>query len=143
MAPARLFSAICFAAVPFAAVAQAPTVHPSADFQGIEMNIGGGGKVITFAGARQIGDKLAICGLVFFDGANGTAKALEGRFLEHMQFKMNGKAVHVQTALFNRFPDQTTAQKGLAACSVTNTPWDPAFAKMKLEMHLPSETITY
>ena len=62
------------------------------------------GKAEVDAAPRQVGDKLAICGLVIIDKATSTTKATEGRFTEHVQFHLAGKGIRVQTALSNALP---------------------------------------
>jgi hypothetical protein len=136
-------TAILVFALPIAAHAEAPSVQADRDFQGLQYSLTSSGNIVTFAGARNIGGKLGVCGLVFFENATASTRALEKKFAEHIQFKIAGKAIHVETAYFTRYATKQDSMVGKAGCSVTTRAWDPVFAKAKLEMALPNQTIRF
>ncbi len=118
--------------------AKTPEVDPANDFAGISYGITSSGKAVVFAGVREIGGKVAVCGIVFFEKATGTTKSIEPDFTQQISFSISGKSLRVQTSLFSRFPSEAEAIKGKARCSVTNRAWDPGYAKTKLKMDLSS-----
>lgn len=135
---------IAVLALPLPAVAGPITVVPGADFKGVGAQLGSSGKFFAFAAPRDVGGKLAICGLVYYEKANSTTKALERRFTEHMQFKLAGKPVRANPDQFLRYASQDQAVKAnKAGCSVTTQAWDASYAKAAFTVDLPSETITY
>lgn len=134
------FAALCLTTP---ALAEIPTVKPGQDFIGIGYELTSSGKVEVYAAPRQVGDKLAICGLVFVEKATNTTKALEGRFSEKIGFHLAGKSVRVQTGLFKRYYSKDDMASALAGCSVTQKPWDPAYAKGNFTMSLGNETVRY
>lgn len=132
------FAALCLTTP---ALAEAPTVKPDAGFVGIGFELTSSGKVEVYAAPRQVGDKLAICGLVLVEKASNTTKAIERRFTSAIQFRIAGKTVAVETAFFKRYYDRTDLPKAVAGCSVTPTPWDKSFAKAEFKMEMSRMTI--
>ena len=106
--------------------------------------IDSGGEVQVWAAPRDAGGKLAICGVVVFEKATATTRAIERRFSERISFTLGGQAVHVQTDVFKRYK---TMDEAIAAdksgCSISNLPWDKGYSKAKLDMNLVATTITY
>jgi hypothetical protein len=120
------------------AAAKAPEVDPANDFAGISYGVSSSGKIVVFAGVREIGGKVAVCGLVFFEKATGTTKGIEPDFTQQIAFSIGGQSLRVQTSLFSRFPSEAEAVKGKARCSATNRAWNAGYAKAKLKMSMPS-----
>ena len=117
-------------------LAKTPEVDPASDFAGISYGVSSSGKIIVFAGVREIGGKVAVCGMVFFEKATSTTKSIEPDFTQQMSFCIGGQSLRVQTSRFSRFPSEAEAMKGKARCSVTNRAWKPTYAKTELKMGL-------
>lgn len=136
-----LFVFLCLAGP---TLAEVPTTPLAQDFDGIGYRIDSGGEVQVFAAPRQVGDKLAVCGIVVFAGATATTRAIERRFSERIAFKIAGQPLHVTTDLFKRYKSPAEAQAAnTAGCSVSNLPWDKSYAKTRLDMKLAATTITF
>ena len=127
--------------VPNLAMAKVPEVKFGKDFVGVGYSISSSGNVVVYAGVREIGGKVAVCGMVWYEKATSSTRAIEAKFTEKMRFKIAGKGLTVSTRSFNRFNSEQEAQTGLARCSVTTTPWQAAYGKAKLDMKLGSVTI--
>ena len=127
--------------VPNLAMAKVPEVKFGEDFVGVGYSISSSGNVVVYAGVREIGGKVAVCGMVWYEKATSSTRAIEAKFTEKMRFKIAGKGLTVSTRSFNRFNSEQEAQTGLARCSVTTTPWQAAYGKAKLDMKLGSVTI--
>ena len=123
------------------ALAAAPEVKPGQDFVGIGYGLSSSGDVVVYAGVREIGGKVAVCGLVWYEKATSSTRAVEAKFTEKMSFKIDGKGLSVNTRQFNRFKTKEEAQQGLARCSVTQTAWKASYGKAKLKMALGNVTI--
>lgn len=134
-------AAVIAAMAPNLASAAVPEVQPGKDFVGIGYSISSSGNVIVYAGAREIGGKVAVCGLVWYEKATSSTRAIEAKFTEKMAFKIAGKGLSVSTRAFNRFKSEAEAAVGLARCSVTTTPWKASYGKAKLTMTLGNVTI--
>lgn len=138
---ARLFLLACLC-LPAAAHAGPVTVPLAKDFVGLSYSLDqsnefGIGEINVFVAARQVGDRLAVCGVVFFGpNATRTATRVEPRFTARTTFKMAGHVLTVPTDLFTRYPTKDAAAKGVAGCAVTGRAWDPAFAKTPLDISL-------
>ena len=130
---------VCLA--PGLAMAKVPEVKFGEDFVGVGYSISSSGNVVVYAGVREIGGKVAVCGMVWYEKATSSTRAIEAKFTEKMRFKIAGKGLTVSTRSFNRFNSEEEAQTGLARCSVTTTPWQAAYGKAKLDMKLGSVTI--
>lgn len=127
--------------VPGLAFAAVPEVPPGKDFVGIGYSLSSAGDVIVYAGVRDIGGKVAVCGMVWYEKATSSTRAIEAKFTEKMSFKIAGKGLSVSTRAFNRFKTEQDAANGTARCSVTTTSWKAAYGKAKLEMKLGNVTI--
>lgn len=126
---------------PSAAFATVPEVAFDKNFVGVGYSISSSGSVVVYAGVREIGGKVAVCGMVWYEKATSTTRSIEAKFTEKMRFKIAGKGLTVSTRAFNRFKSESDAQAGKARCSVTTTPWQPAYGKAKLEMKLGNVTV--
>lgn len=135
-----IVAALAFVApsVSFAAV---PEVKHASDFVGVGFSLTSSGEVVVYAGVREIGGKVAVCGLVWFDKATATTRVIEPKFTEKISFKIDGKGLRVSTRLFNRFKTKEDATTGLARCSVTQTVWKASYGKAKLKMSLGNVTV--
>lgn len=127
--------------VPGMAAAGVPEVPVEKDFVGLGYSLSSSSDVVVYAGAREVAGKVAVCGLVWYEKATSSTRAVEAKFTEKMTFKIGSKGLTVSTRAFNRFKTEEDAAKGKARCSVTTTPWHPAFAKAKLTMKLGRVTI--
>jgi hypothetical protein len=134
-------AATLVAFVPSLACAAVPEVKPGQDFVGIGYSLSSSGNVIVYAGIREIGGKVAVCGMVWYEKATSSTRAIEAKFTEKMSFKIGKKGLTVSTRAFNRFKTKEDAQAGQARCSVTTTAWRAEYAKAKLTMKLGSVTI--
>jgi len=124
--------------------AEVATVPLAQDFQGIGYSISSSGNVAVYAAARQMGDKLAICGAVVFEKATNTTMAIEKQFTEHVRFELAGQVVKVQTDLFTRYRSEAAAKLDpKAGCAPTNKPWNAAYAKTPLKLSLGSVTVMH
>ena len=143
MKPARLH---CIAAllflIPTVAPAAVPEVTPGQDFAGYSYSLSSSGAVFVYAGVREIGGKVAVCGLVWYEKATSSTRAIEAKFTEKMTFKIEGKGLTVTSRLFSRFKTKDDASRGKARCAVTQTAWKKSYAKAKLKMTLGSVTIS-
>ena len=137
----RFLIALAVLCVSTPALAEAPTVNPDQDFIGVGFELTSSGKVEVYAAPRQVGGKLAICGLVLVEKATNTTKVIERRFTATIQFRLAGKLVAVQTAFFKRYYDRADLATAVAGCSVTPTPWDKSFAKAEFKMDMGRVTI--
>ncbi len=131
-------AALFIPAVAFAAV---PEVKPGNDFVGIGYSVSTAGNVIVYAGVREISGKVAVCGMVWYEKATSSTRAIEAKFTEKMSFKIAGKGLTVSTRSFNRYKTEDEAANGLARCSVTTTAWKAAYGKAKLDMKLRNTTV--
>lgn len=127
--------------IPNLAAAGGPEVKPSKDFQGIGYSITSSGNVVIFAGVRAIEGKVAVCGLVYFEKATSTTKAVEPQFTEKVRFSIGGKGLSVSTRAFKRYKTEAEAYAGNARCAITTTAWNDAYGKAKLSMELGSVTV--
>jgi hypothetical protein len=127
--------------VPAIAFAAVPEVKHAKDFVGIGYSLSSSGNVVVYAGVREIGGKVAVCGLVWYEKATSSTRAIEAKFTEKVVFKIDGKGLSVNTRVFGRFKTEEEAFRGLARCSVTQTPWKANYANGKLKMTLGSVTI--
>jgi len=111
------------------------------DFEGFAFSVTSSGQIIIFAGARDIGGKVAICGVVFFEDATATTRSLERQFTEKVGFSLAGKPIPVSTGVFKRYKSVEEAKAGgTARCSTSNRPWNPAYAKTPVVMTLGPTT---
>jgi hypothetical protein len=135
--------AATLAVVPCLASAAVPEVEPGQDFEGIGYSLSSSGEVVIFAGVRNIGGKVAVCGLVWYEKkATATTRSIEAKFTEKVRFAIAGKGLSVSTRTFNRYESREAAQAGnVARCSVTATPWKDAYGTAKLKMKLGAVTI--
>lgn len=127
--------------MPSVALAAVPEVQPGRDFVGMGYSLSSSGNVIVYAGVREIGGKVAVCGMVWYEKATSSTRTAEAKFTEKMTFKIGNKGLTVSTRTFNRFKTEEDAQSGKARCSVTTTPWKPEYSKVKLTMKLGQVTI--
>ena len=127
--------------IPGMAFAAVPEVKPGKDFVGIGYSISTSGNVNVYAGVREIGGKVAVCGMVWYEKATSSTRAIEAKFTEKMTFKIAGKGLTVSTRTFSRYKTEEEAAAGVARCSVTTTAWKSAYGKAKLTMNLSSVTI--
>jgi hypothetical protein len=127
--------------VPGLALAAVPEVTPGKDFVGMGYSLSSAGNVIVYAGVREIEGKVAVCGMVWYEKATSSTRAIEAKFTEKMSFKIAGKGLSVGTRSFNRFKTEDEAANGTARCSVTTTAWKPAYGKAKLDMKLGNVTV--
>ena len=132
---------LCLA--PNFAAAGAPEVKPAQDFQGIGYSVTSSGKVAVFAGARDIGGKLAVCGLVYFEKPSATTRAAEPLFTEHIRFSIAGKGLSVNSHAFKRYKTEAEAFAGNAGCAVTTTPWVESYGKTKLSLKMGRGSIRF
>lgn len=130
-----------FFLVPTVTMAAVPEVQPANDFVGIGYRVSSSGEVIVYAGVREIGGRLAICGLVWFEKATASTRSIEPKFSEKIVFRIDGKGLAVTTRVFSRFKTEDDAAKGKARCSVTQTAWKASYSKAKLTMTLGNETV--
>ncbi len=134
-------AATLVACVPSLASAAVPEVKPGPDFVGVGYSLSSSGNVIVYAGVREVGGKVAVCGMVWYEKATSSTQAIEAKFTEKMSFKIGKKGLSVNSRAFNRFKTKEDAEAGLARCSVTTTAWRAEYAKAKLTMKLGSVTI--
>jgi hypothetical protein len=124
-----------------AAGAAPPEVPFAKDFQIMGITITSGGDILTYAAARNVGGKVAICGAVWFENATATTRTLERQFTEKIAFTLAGKAIPVSTGVFKRYKTLAEAEAvGVARCSVTNRAWQPAYEKTPLRFEIGKTT---
>jgi hypothetical protein len=135
--------AAALAVVPGFVSAAVPEVAPGQDFQGIGFSLSSSGEVVIFAGVRNIGGKVAVCGIVWYEKkATATTRSIEAKFTEKVRFSIAGKGLSVATRLFKRYESKEAAQTGnVARCSVTTTPWKDAYGTAELQMKLGAVTV--
>jgi hypothetical protein len=97
-----------------------PGVPIGQDFTGMGISVTSGGEIVVYAGVREIGCKVGVCGAVRFDDVTATTQTLERQFTGQVGF---------------RYKTVEEAQvKGIARCAATRRAWDPGFAKTPLKM---------
>jgi hypothetical protein len=90
---------------------------------------------LIFAGAEQIGGKLAICGAVVFGPKGSHAISYEHKGTRKVKFSMAGHRIPVNTDTFRRYTSIEAADAdGRVGCSLTSIPWQPAFAQTPVEI---------
>lgn len=134
-------AAVVLTVIPSVVFAAVPEVMPGKDFVGMGYSLSSSGNVVVYAGVREISGKVGVCGMVWYENATSSTRAVEARFTEKMTFKIGSKGLSVSTRAFNRFNTQDDAQIGKARCSVTTAPWKPEYGKAKLTMNLGQVTI--
>ena len=75
--------------VPNLAMAKVPEVKFGKDFIGVGYSISSSGNVVVYAGVREIGGKVAVCGMVWYEKATSSTRAIEAKFTEKMTFSPN------------------------------------------------------
>lgn len=111
------------------------TVHDG--YQGMESRLSGGGSYVLYAGLHQIGDRAAVCGLIWYgDGAKATAKATERKLSAAVQYHVDGRPLTAYSNDFKRYDSEDEALAARkAGCTVTRTLWsdirDPRSFKLK------------
>jgi hypothetical protein len=121
--------------------AQDAEVPVGSDFAGIGYAINTRSDVFVYAGLRDIGGQVGVCGIIWTESATNTAKRLERQASRKIKFSVAGLRLRVTTDKFNRFDSRAEAEAGLAGCSVTNTPWQAGFAGQPLDMGLAAGTL--
>jgi hypothetical protein len=132
-----LVSAIAFVA-PTTLLAQDAEVPLGSDFVGVGYTIDRTSEVIVYAGLRNIGGQVGVCGVVFFEG---TANRLERQATRKIRFTVAGQRLRVNSDRFTRYNSLIAAETGSARCSVTNTSWQEGYAGQSLDMSLTSGTL--
>lgn len=126
---------LCFA--PNSLLAGPPEVKLGAGYAGIRVDVKTvRGVVFVIADAREIGGKVAVCGLVFFEKPTATLKQMTSQIASKIDYSIAGTRLTVNSSLFNRFETEAEAQAGNARCSVTATSWKATYAKANLTMKL-------
>lgn len=120
-----------------------PEVKPANDFEGVSYSVTSTGTVVVVAGLREIGGKVAVCGLVWFEKTvSNTTKVIEVKFTDKIKYAVGGKALQVNSRLFKRYPNAEEAKAGVARCSVTKVAWDKSYASAKLKVSMGPVRVT-
>lgn len=99
-----------------------------------------------FADARDIGGKVAVCGLVFFgDNVTNTLRhAGEAQLTRQVQYSLNGERLNFSADSFRRYKNEAEAlAENKAGCVVTRKPWQKAYDKMPIKMRVAGGTTYY
>lgn len=96
---------------------------------------------IVVAGIEESDGHVAVCGLVFFTPSGTLAISYEPMVTRKLQFSIAGRKLAVQTGAFHRYRTEELALEGVAGCSVTREPWNPAYRNMPLIMQSRDVTI--
>jgi hypothetical protein len=123
------------------AIARGPEVAPANDFAGLSYAINTRSEVIVFAGLRNVGGQVGVCGMVWTNNATNTAKRLERAATQRIRFSVLGQDLRVSTSEFIRYDSEEQALAGTARCSVTRTAWQDGYANAALEMGLSKGTL--
>lgn len=118
----RLFIGVCavFLVLSGAGHAAPPEVPIGPDFEGLGISVTSGGQIVVFAGIRNIGGKVGVCGVVWFEDVTATTRSLERQFTEQVGFSIAGKPLSVSTGAFKRYTDVDEAKDtGIARCATT------------------------
>jgi hypothetical protein len=140
----KVLGLVCAAAVVFAAgslQAQDAEVPLGQDFVGVAITIDTRSQIIVYAGVREVGGNVGVCGVIWFENATGTARQLERRATQKIRFSAAGQRLRVSTQDFNRYATEEEALAGLAGCSASNTAWQAGFANAQLDMAMTSGTL--
>lgn len=117
------------------ALAQRVLIDPGANYQGFVFGTRNKAEVVIYAGVHDIDGKVAVCGLVFFgDNVSNQLRFGEQQLSRQVQYSLNGARLRVDTSRFKRYETELDALVGKAGCSVTEQPWQKAYAKMPLQM---------
>lgn len=102
----------------------------------ITLTLGGGESLVIVAWPYKAGGNLAVCGLHFPETGRSITKTTRNNLLRTMIVALNGKPLSVQPMNFTVYPDEETAiARRTGACTVTNIPWQDAYAKTTLEVY--------
>jgi hypothetical protein len=121
--------------------AQDAEVPVGADFAGIGFAINTRSDVFVYAGLRDIGGQVGVCGIIWTENATNTAKRLERQASRKIRFSVAGLRLRVNTDKFNRFDSRATAETGPAGCAITTTAWQAGFSGQPLDMSLAAGTL--
>jgi hypothetical protein len=127
---------IAFAAGPLHA--QDAAVPLGDDFVGVGYSIDRGSEIIVYAGLRNVGGQVGVCGIVLYEGVRDR---LERQVTRKIKFTVAGQRLRVNTDRFTRYGSLAEAESGSARCSVTNTAWQEGFAGQSLEMDLTAGSV--
>lgn len=117
------------------AIAQEILVKPDASFQAIAFSNTSKLGMAIYAGVREIDGRVAVCGLVFFgEKISNSLRQGEPQITRKLKYILGGVRLHPQTSQFKRYKTEAEGLAGKAGCSVTNEPWQKAFAKTLLKM---------
>jgi hypothetical protein len=127
---------IRFAAGPL--LAQEASVPLGSDFVGVGFSFDRGSETIVYAGLRNIGGQVGVCGIVLYEGVRDR---LGRQVTRKIRFTVAGQRLRVNTDRFTRYGSITDAESGSARCSVTNTAWQEGFAGQSLGMDLAASAV--
>ncbi len=132
----RILGTVAAALLAGSAQAQVPEVRLT-EATVLSLDVSSGGQIFIAVAPREIGGKLAFCGLTWVEGANGTTQSLRRDFLSNIYFVLGRKSYDARPQVFAHYPslDAATASRN-ARCTVTRHPWTPELAKAKFEPRL-------
>ncbi len=126
------------------ALAEVPTITIDKGYEGIGYSLSSSGNIEVYAAPRQASGMLAICGFVMTLKSNATTRMVEKKASANIAFWLGNTPLHVNTLVFKRYKTEEELKASpLAGCDVTQTPWNPAFAKTKLRMEMSSGTVRF
>jgi hypothetical protein len=129
--------------VPHLAASRTLEMTPGPDFVGLQIKVDEvGGDILVLAGAREFDGKVAVCGLVSFEDASSTLRAMEPELTARITYTLAGKRLSFPTAVFYRYRSHDDAKTGNAGCAVTATPWTAALEKADFAMNLARGTVS-
>lgn len=111
---------------------------PNSTWSGISFGNNGREEINVYAGVHEMGDKVAVCGVVVNQARAGSLRLNESKVTRQVQFRISGQKLIVRTEQFNRFGSIEEAEAGKGGCFVTRTAWQPEFAKTELDLDASS-----